>query len=136
MAGTSLDIHFDLEKTARHIVRLPTLQADRGWRELATYREQALRGHPKQIIDPLSFASRRQIAYDELAAFESHQNPGSIVIEPADVYQCVLSIVQTPRMLKSLIRLTDQMWCSMPGEVDIDALIVANTLRLRYGRDS
>ncbi|MEQ8845892.1 MAG: P-loop NTPase fold protein [Phycisphaerales bacterium] len=127
MASDDLDDRFDMDKIARYVERMPVL----GVGTLATFlhnvRSASLAYQPdgQALNDAVDPSKRFQFKRAQLEANVAivgdawGMTLGAALAELAD----------TPRVLKSAIRHSCKLWESIPGEIDIDELLVLSILR-------
>jgi hypothetical protein len=126
VADTTLRSRFDVEKIARFIEEPPRPDPAFVWWQIGLLRNHCL---SYDVIDPASAEYR-----DELAT------PGSIEgmsramwqlrYEEPRIQQAIALLLETPRALKSALRITWETWQKLHGEIDFDSVLVASVLRV------
>jgi hypothetical protein len=124
MASQDLDDGFDIDKIARFVERTPTIDADRIARLLHLFRAACL-SSDTAIIDA---GDGHRLDFDpsegkRMAHLASHGERALLVEE------AVLILADTPRTLKFAIRRACEVWGRLPGEIDVDELLVLSVLR-------
>lgn len=124
-ATTSLFTRFDLEKIARYVEKLGSLDPTvvrRTIKHLRDYWQERfsfLSAIPEDQRDAHRWSRDREELGRELGL--GH--------EPTNVAEAVIALAQTPRTLKQILRGTDERWTTLHGEVDLDDVLAAMTLR-------
>ncbi len=129
ISDTSLRTRFDLGKIARFVEQPPGMDTERVWNVTALLRDRCLGGYPITVIDPASPEARGVLtpnrdAHRVSAWFSSFRDSHPSI--PA----AIAHTLRTPRALKSALRITLETWEKMPGEVDLDSVLVASVLRV------
>jgi hypothetical protein len=128
MAAASLETRFDMEKIARYVEHVQKLDiAD--FYEVHSAVRAACWVSESGLIDPAEATAWRpweshpvnEVARRAIVAEYEYEYP----LEDA-----IRLIVATPRTLKAMVRECTHAWSVMAGQVDIDDLIVAQTLRV------
>ncbi len=125
IADTSLRSRIDIEKIARFVDQLPAMEPNRMWPIIERFRQMCLAGN---IIDPAADKYRNlfRAPNDELELliwrFDGPENGISL---PNSIEE----LVATPRILKFMLRNTLEFWDILPGEVDLDTLLIAHILK-------
>lgn len=131
LADTSLRTRFDLSKIARFVERMPAVERETVTEIVQFIRSTCLDGYPKHIDNPakprptddLGDASPRVGIRRYL---EEHSNKQS------DLRDALAIVLDNPRAFKQCLRLALATWKRMPGEVELDSVIVASALRTAY----
>lgn len=132
VADTSLQTRFDISKIARFVEQVPRMEVEMVWQFTNLIRTQCLNGYPVAVIDPTAPQVREDFAPKQnlgrfrewLSAFSDRDTSG--------VFEAIVQVLKTPRALKGTLRRTLEIWETMPGEIDFDAVLVANALREAY----
>lgn len=133
VSDSTLRSRFDQSKIARFVERTPRLEPDDITRIVESFRERHLfAGHaafidPKPVRERERFLPRKEPAWGRLPV-------GYHLNHIAQAGQCFGYLITTPRQLKGFIRLVDQNWATLKGEIDFDDLLVLSVLRLTRPR--
>lgn len=124
MASDDLDDRFDMEKIARYVERVPTVTAKRVASMLDQFRSACMRVEPL-LIDPgevhrLDFNP----SIGKRMALDASHGERALLVEEAAVV-----LAGTPRTLKLAVRRACDFWKKLPGEIDIDELLVLSVLK-------
>lgn len=127
VSDTSLQTGFDVEKLARFVEIMPSLDADEVRETIAIVRDACLGGYPVFVIDPASMsalakgAERNSTVLQLIDELTETNLPSHIAIT---------RLVSTPRILKDALRITVETWTRMPGEIAFDDVLIASVLRV------
>ncbi len=132
ISDTSLRTRFDLGKIARYVERVPRLETAQVWAIVKQFRDRCLNGHPRDVIDPTAASVRRAFApasslfdvHRWLSRFHTRTTGGAV--------DAIAEVLRTPRALKSALRWTLELWETMPGEIDFDDVLVANSIKAAH----
>lgn len=129
VSDTSLQTRFDLNKLARFVEQPPSMCIETVRRIVQTLREGCLDGRrcQDQLIDPASPPIRAAFSVDKLEDVPDAVSHLRKLRTPA--IHALACCLRTPRTLKDALRLTLQVWDSIPGEIDFDSVLVASALR-------
>jgi hypothetical protein len=125
VAGTSLDVRFDLDKIARYVERIPALDPRQVERLFTKLRKHYLEGYPRKIIDPVP-------TYCRATFLSSNPMLHAIALRSPNYMSECLAIpllLATPRSLKLALRLTHETWTHLVGEIDLDDVIAASVIK-------
>ncbi len=120
VADTSLQSSFDLEKIARFVERPPTPSEHEVARLLDVVRSH-WRG--SGIVDPVT-------KREPLEPHEYTIELLGLTDEVRTVQRAIVLLAQTPRAIKQGLRLAIDTWSDLPGEIDMDDVLVASVLRV------
>lgn len=126
LSGTTQAVRVDPGKIARYVERIPCLDADEVRSEIETLRERCF---AMKVVDPIPPAIRAN-------SFRGEHDPDSPLADllatdaiPNLAMACAV-LIRTPRNLKCVLRLTDECWRAIAGEVDFDSILVATVIRV------
>lgn len=127
VADSTLGTRTDLGKIARFVEYIPKLTPSDVWPIIRMLRDACLNGYPKQIQDPTSLGERDKISQAYIRSFDY-----LLAGPPIDFMTIAVGIpilLDTPRKLKSALRLTLDIWEQLAGEIDFDDVLIASILR-------
>jgi len=128
VSDVSLRSRFDLGKIARFVEHIPAMDEEDAWRAVELLRTTCLQGYPIQIIDPASSKVREALQSDPTSRIAQSWFPALRLTNPT-VPAAVVRVLTTPRSLKSALRVALETWEAMPGEIDLDWVLVVSVLR-------
>lgn len=128
IADTSLEHQFDVQKIARFVEWMPTVE------------RPFLREVLSSVVDHCLSESFMQIVYcrpSQLRTdFEKPESPAIVrslgakdPAEPASVLDAIATLAQTPRAIKTVLRRTLEIWEALKGEIHFDDVLIATTIR-------
>ncbi len=126
ISDTSLDSRLDIGKIARFVERPPRLTPKYVWKQIAILRKGCL---AEKFIDPASHQRRTQLDPPEDGGHFDMWLWSIQHTEPR-IQESVALLLETPRALKSALRLTWDTWDQLRGEIDFDDVLVVSTLRV------
>lgn len=126
-ADTSLRTRFDLHKIARHVELVPEMSVVDAWQAVKLVRDKCLGGYPVPVIDPASPKARKVM---DLPSFARLAQDSAYFDEHPDVPMACARLLATPRNLKAAVRTTLDIWETMPGELDFDAVLATSVIRV------
>lgn len=129
VCDTSLESRFDLDKIARFIEHPPTPSRDASRRTIEVLRSHCLNGWPRQFIDPCPPKIRASLDPEHpenpvVRAWDNSRHEGF------SAARAIVELASTPRVLKSVLRLTLAQWKELCGEIDFDEILMMNAIRL------
>lgn len=128
VADTSLRTRFDIGKIARFVEQPPSMDMNQVWRVTSLLRSRCLDGYPKSMIDPTRPEERQAfVASREWPGI--HRWISSFRGSDPTVPEAVTCVLDTPRTLKSALRMTLEVWEALAGEIDFDSVLIASALR-------
>jgi len=128
VADVSLRSRFDIDKIARYVEHVPEVGVAEALRVINLVREQCKGGYPIKVIDPTSDSARGAFTIEKDVA-QMLKWIRDFRDTDAGVTGAIVRLARTPRTLKSGLRLALEVWEAMPGEVELDAVIVASIIR-------
>ncbi|MCK4874069.1 MAG: hypothetical protein KAS72_15205 [Phycisphaerales bacterium] len=130
VSDSSLHTRFDVGKIARFVERLPRTKPTEVWRQIAILRTECLNGYPRTIIDPVGPKVRGELVPPEGPdAFAMRLRLHMPTESGSNIQQAVVLLLETPRALKSSLRVVLETWKQLAGEIDFDDVLVASVLR-------
>lgn len=129
VSDTSLRTRFDLGKIARFVEQPPTMDADHVWKVTSQIRDHCLSGYPVAVLDPASKEARAALVPSD----DAHQISAwlsSFRDSRPSIPAAIAQVLRTPRALKAALRITLETWEKLPGEIDLDSVLVISVLRV------
>ena len=125
----SLRIRFDRQKITRFVERIPTLKLDDVWSVVRIMREHCL--NADDIIDPATEEHRKWLSAPVAEIDPTSHLVWSTKMNEAmpRIHFAIVELLNTPRMLKSVINQVHEAWGRLRGEIDFDDLFVVSVLR-------
>lgn len=112
----------DATRICEQIEYMPHIDDQMTLRVLTQFRDESL----QQIFrDPVSIEDRQSRFIDE-RSLEIARHFGT---EPYMVPYSAITLIDTPRTLKTILRRTREAWNNLRGEIDFDDLLLSNVLR-------
>ncbi len=130
LADTSLQSRFDIEKIVRFVEHIPDLQPEYVLTTINSLREKCLGGWPQKVIDPVSPENREAFIPPSIEEMNMVASISLGIDRKLSNIEALTILVQTPRLLKSSLRLTKEIWEKLPGEIDFDDTLVSSVLRV------
>lgn len=129
IADTSLESRFDLTKIVRYVEKPPWLNPVLVWELLRKYRERSLSVFVEgEMIDPATTEIRQTYGSPGNAA-EMQGWLYRIGVDEIRGPEAIAILLQTARDLRTALRLCDEVWRNLSGEVDYDDILIASTIR-------
>ncbi len=133
VAGTTLDSRFDQQKIARYIERVPRLDHESGCRLVNQLRKKCLDKDFINSVSPEESDHLFQVTESvddvraKLASGATKDEASGITISLPAAWS---ALCDTPRALKSVLRLTYDLWGVLSGEIDFDHLLFISLIRV------
>lgn len=129
ISDSSIQSRFDLEKIARFVEHPPRVEVMFAWRRISTLRTGCLDPRRWPIIDPASKKIRGQLTAPDDERHFAMWVYGAKDVKPR-AQESLALVLNTPRSLKSALRLCYATWDRLRGEVDFDDTLVMSALRI------
>ncbi len=133
VASPSLSIRFDQQKIARYIERVPKIDHEKIHRLTKVLRDECLN---KQFIDPTPQEERdERFDTSQHAADTKDRIASSTELDAHQEKIMPLSaafstLCDSPRTLKSVLRLTFELWDNLAGEVNYEQLLFISLIKV------
>lgn len=124
-ASTAVSDSADLGKTARFTEYVPQISEDAVWSLIDAVRKDCL----QKVIDPVLPEYRGRMRHTHPHHTNVIESIEDETLRPADAPRALARMLRTPRNLKMVLRSVLEWWTVAPGEIDVDDLLVATTLR-------
>lgn len=123
VATTDLHLRIDVHKIARFVEYIPELNPETVAQLLNAFRE---RWKSEGFEDPLRNRNRFFWHQETSPDRDFRSLPPKVGWSPGE--SCIV-LCRTPRILKQVLRLSDETWTRLPGEIDYDAMLAMNCIR-------
>ncbi len=129
-ADATLTQRIDIGKIARYVERPPRMDIQSVWRIIGALRAACLNGHPRGFINPANPKLRdasepldeTSLAMSRALRFDRDPKPQEALVD----------LLDTPRSLKNVLRLTYSTWECLVGEIDFDDVLFASVIRVAH----
>jgi len=129
MASDDLDDRFDMEKIVRYVERVPRIATARTATMLDHFRIACIKFEPDElpILDPWKHQRDEELFQRIVISDDMLESIGQF--RPPSLARAVACLASTPRSLKSAVRSACDTWAALPGEIDIDDLVVLSVFK-------
>lgn len=128
IATTYEALGIEVEKLARYSEAVPGTASHSVWAWIDELRRGIREGWPSVVIDPANPEVRERLGRSGTDAQKEFRF-WSADDQAPNVFEATAMLIDTPRRLKFVLRMTLDLWQSLAGEVDVDCIIVASVLR-------
>ncbi len=129
ISDTSLRTRFDVSKIARFVEQAPALSREHVRNCVKMLRDACLGDNT--VIDPTIPTARAEFEKPEQASKLSEWFLSFRDSKP-NLILALTTVLETPRALKTCLRMTLETWERMPGEIEFDSVLVASALRVSW----